>query len=84
MRVSVATAKRQEIAGELILSGIANAFRKTTIAAETSGRIVTRAVEPGDRVERRQALLTIDRERAELTLQQSQARVKAAEVALSS
>ena len=66
------------------LPGIAEAYRKATIAAETTGRIVQRMIEPGSAVVTGQHLLSIDPRQAELAALEADAKASAAKVALAS
>ena len=84
VEVTVATASERTLASSVELPGITQAFRKARISAETAGRIVTRVVEPGARVETGMSLLEIDPEKARIALEEAQSRSKSSDVALAS
>ena len=58
VRVEPVREGRIERSGEV--TGVVHAFRAATVSAETSGRVIERHVEPGDRVEEGQPLLRLD------------------------
>ena len=82
VRVKVAPAVFADIEQQATVSGVAEAFRKSTVAAEVSGRVISRLVEPGDRVTKGQKLILLDSERARIAKNEAEARVQSAEVNL--
>ena len=82
VHVRVEQAARATITQQAAVSGVVEAFRKTTVAAEVAGRVVARGVEPGDAVAEGEVLITLDKERASIARQESEARMRAAQVNL--
>lgn len=80
IRVKVVSVVEAGISGSGDVTGVVGAFRKATVAAEVGGRVVRRAVEPGQRVEAGDLLVELDRERAQLNVQQAEARVNSQQV----
>jgi len=80
IRVKVVSVVETGISGSGDVTGVVAAFRKATVAAEVGGRVVHRAVEPGDAVETGDLLVELDRERARLNVEQAQARVNSQRV----
>ena len=76
-RVSAADIRRQATA-----VGVVEAFRTSTVAAETSGRVLSRLVEPGDAIGAGQVLVTLDNERALIARDQANARLRSREIDL--
>jgi RND family efflux transporter MFP subunit len=64
------------------VSGVVKAFRRATIAAETTGRVVERQVEPGDVVDAGQALIALDATRLQLAVEQAEATLRSREIDL--
>lgn len=62
--------------------GVLEAVRQTTVAAQTSGRVVTLNVKAGDKVAAGQVLATIDAREAAVSAQQSSAQNEQADAAL--
>ena len=82
VRVRVSTVANSAVIRQSQVSGVVEAFRKTTVAAEVGGRVVTRHIEPGDPVEQGQPLFSLDEERASIAQQEARARVRTAQVNL--
>lgn len=82
VRVKVAQAVFADVQQQAAVSGMAEAFRKSTVAAEVSGRVISRLVEPGDRVTKGQKLIQLDSERARIAKNEAEARVQSAKVNL--
>jgi membrane fusion protein (multidrug efflux system) len=80
IRVKVESVVETGISGSGDVTGVVGAFRKATVAAEVGGRVVRRAVEPGEAVEAGDLLVELDRERARLNVQQAQSRVNSQRV----
>jgi RND family efflux transporter MFP subunit len=60
------------------VTGTVRAFHRATVTAETQGRVVARAVEPGARVEKGQLLVELEASRFELDLARASASLQAA------
>ena len=82
VHVKVAPAIFADVQQQAAVSGVAEAFRKSTVAAEVSGRVISRLVEPGDQVTKGQKLIQLDSERARIAKNEAEARVQSAEVNL--
>ncbi len=82
VRVKVAQAIFADVQQQAAVSGMAEAFRKSTVAAEVSGRVISRLVEPGDQVTKGQKLILLDSERAGIAKSEAEARAQSAEVNL--
>lgn len=82
VRVKVAQAVFADVQQQAAVSGMAEAFRKSTVAAEVSGRVISRLVEPGDHVTKGQKLILLDSERAGIAKNEAEARMQSAEVNL--
>ena len=82
VRVRTAVVRRADIGTEARASGVVEPFRRAVVAAETSGRIVERLVEPGDAVTQGQALVKLDGERAEIARRQAAARQRTSTINL--
>ena len=80
IRVRVAEVAALEVGGTSSATAVVAAFRKATVAAEVSGRIIERKVEPGTIARKGQTLVLIDRDRSELVLRQTQAMAQASKV----
>ena len=80
VRVKPATAA--DIGRQATATGVLEAFRTATVAAETDGRVVSRSVEPGDPVRAGQTLVTLDNEKALIARDQAEARMRSGEVDL--
>lgn len=80
--ITAATVTSQRLSNEFSVRGIAQAFQKATIAAQTGGRIVARHVEPGAEVLSGDLLVSIDDQRAQLGLKEAKARQQAARTGL--
>ena len=82
IQVRVATAILSVLDTHTTASGTVHPFRKTTVAAEISGRVVDRLVEPGDLVEPGQILIRLDDERARIAQGEASAQLAGHEVNL--
>jgi membrane fusion protein (multidrug efflux system) len=82
VRVRVATVVEECVERSGTVSGVVNAFHRATIAAETTGRVVTRHVEPGDVVDAGQVLIELDATRLRLAVEQAGARLRRREIDL--
>ena len=82
VQVRVASVRRTELGRQATASGVVAAFRKAVVAAETAGRVVERAVEPGQRVEAGQVLVVLDAERARFARDQAAAALRTRKVAV--
>ena len=59
------------------VSGVARAFHKTRLTAETAGRVVARRVEPGTAVEEGDVIVELDASRLALALRRAEAMLRA-------
>ena len=82
VRVRVAPVVEECIERSGTVSGVVNAFHRATIAAETTGRVVTRHVEPGDVVDAGQVLIELDATRLRLAVEQAEATLRTREIDL--
>ena len=82
VHVQVAPVTRSALTPQATVSGVVEAFRKTTVAAEVSGRVTVRHVEPGDEVAAGQPMITLDNERARIARNEAQARLRTTNVNL--
>ncbi len=82
IQVRIATAAASTLDAQAKVSGTVQAFRKATVAAEVSGRVVARLVEPGDLVEPGQVLVRLDNERARIAQTEAKAQLSARQVDL--
>jgi membrane fusion protein (multidrug efflux system) len=82
VRVRVAPVVEESIERSGSVSGVVHAFHRATIAAETTGRVVERKVEPGEIVEAGQSLIELDATRLRLAVEQAQATLRIREVDL--
>lgn len=82
VRVRVVSVRSGRIEGGEVASGVVHAFRKTSLASETSGRVLERRVEPGDVVEGGQELVVLDAARLRLSEEQARATLGARRVDL--
>ncbi len=83
VRVRVAEVRQTEMASFATASGVVEPFRRATVAAEASGRVVERLVEPGQSVNAGQNMITLDAELAQIARRQAAARKRTAQVNLS-
>ncbi len=84
IQVSVATVELADVGRQTTLTGVVEAFRKATVAAEVAGRVVSRLVEPGDKVTKKQKLLALDDTLTKTTYAEALAGVASREVDLAS
>jgi RND family efflux transporter MFP subunit len=82
VRVRVAPVVEESIERSGSVSGVVHAFHRATIAAEATGRVVERKVEPGEVVEAGQSLIELDATRLRLAVEQAQATLRIREVDL--
>lgn len=82
VHVRVQRASAADIRRQATAAGVVEAFRTATVAAETSGRVVSRRVEPGDAVGAGEVLLILDNERALIARDQANAQVRSREIDL--
>ena len=82
VQVSVVKAKLLNIHRQTSVTGVVTAFRKATVAAEISGRVVSRLVEPGDKVTKGQKVLLLDAIKTKAAHAEALARVAARKVDL--
>ncbi|MGI9326605.1 MAG: efflux RND transporter periplasmic adaptor subunit [Pseudomonadales bacterium] len=82
IKVRIATAATSPLDAQATVTGTVQAFRKATVAAEVSGRVVARLVEPGDLVEPGQVLVRLDNERARIAQTETKAQLSARHVDL--
>jgi len=82
VRVRVAPVVEESIERSGTVSGVVHAFHRATIAAEATGRVVERHVEPGEVVEAGQALIELDASRLRLAVEQAEATLRTREVDL--
>lgn len=82
IQVRIATAVPSTLDAQAKVTGTVQAFRKATVAAEVSGRVVARLVEPGDLVEPGQVLVRLDNERARIAQTEAKAQLSARQVDL--
>lgn len=81
VQVRVAAVRRAELGRQTTAAGLVAAFRKAVVAAETSGRVVERAAEPGQQVAAGQVLVALDAEQARLARDQAAAVLRTRKVA---
>lgn len=81
VQVRVTAVRRGDLQQEARVSGVLSAFRKATVAAETAGRVVQRAAEPGQQVAAGQVLVVLDAERARFARDQAEASLHTRKVA---
>ena len=81
--VEIAKATRGEIRSELELSGTIQAESQVNVFPKIAGRIIELNVDEGDTVQKDTPLATIEHEELELTVQQAEAMLEAAETAYS-
>ena len=81
--VEIAKAKRGEIRSELELSGTIQAESQVNVFPKIAGRIIQLNVDEGDTIKKDDPLATIEREELELSVQQAEATLEAAETAYS-
>lgn len=84
VQVRVAEARLASISRQTSVTGVVEAFRKATVAAEVSGRVVARLVEPGDEVAKNQKMLTLDATKTRAAHARALASVAARKVDLAS
>lgn len=84
VQVTVAVAEPADINRQTAVTGIVEAFRKAEVAAEVSGRVVSRLVEPGDQVTATQKMLALDTTKTTAAFAEARARVAARKVDLAS
>ncbi len=82
VRVRVAPVVEESIERSGTVSGVVSAFHRATIAAETTGRVVTRRVDPGAVVDAEQALIELDATRLRLAVEQAEATLRTREIDL--
>jgi len=80
VRVRVAMVQQRRLEGPGAANGVVAAFRQATVAAEVSGRVLSRQVEPGADVAAGDLLMVLDGERAALAVRQAEAELAAAQV----
>ena len=66
IQVRIATVALSALNAQAKVYGTVQAFRKATVAAEVSGRVIARLVEPGDLVKPGQVLVRLDSEHARI------------------
>jgi len=74
--VQLATAERARISERISAIGTLTAPEQVTVTAETAGRVAAVRFREGDRVQRHQALLILERERAAAAVQEAAAQVQ--------
>jgi RND family efflux transporter MFP subunit len=77
LRVRVAPVERAGIGSVSAVSGVTEAIRTATVAAEAAGRVVERHVEPGARVAAGDPLLSIDSTLARIAVDEARATLRA-------
>jgi RND family efflux transporter MFP subunit len=77
--VPVLKAAAQPVAVGMEFDGVVEPVKQSTVSAQASGRIVSLAVEAGDKVRAGQLLATIDDRESQTALQRSQAQVAQAD-----
>jgi RND family efflux transporter MFP subunit len=82
VRVRVAPVALERIERSGTVSGVVHAFHRATIAAEATGRVMERRVEPGDVVDAGQALIELDATRPRLAVEQAEATLRTREIDL--
>ena len=80
--VPTATVQSSAATGGVVLDGVVQAVKQSTVAAQTTGRIATFNVKAGDKVRAGQVLATIDDREAQVGMQQAQAQVNQADADL--
>ncbi|MGI9284383.1 MAG: efflux RND transporter periplasmic adaptor subunit [Pseudomonadales bacterium] len=84
VQVSIATVELADVGQQTSVTGVVEAFRKATIAAEVSGRVVSRLVEPGDKLTKQQKMLVLDDTKTNTAYAEALARVASRKVDLAS
>ena len=82
VHVRVAPAAMTDMRLQATAAGVVEAFRTVTVAAETTGRVVVRLVEPGDPITPGQVLVRLDDERARIARTEAFAMVRGSEIDL--
>ncbi|MEM8499356.1 MAG: efflux RND transporter periplasmic adaptor subunit [Pseudomonadota bacterium] len=82
--VTVARAQTRVLNEPISVTGVLEAFKKATVAAEVAGQILQRHVEAGDSVKKGQALVTIDPTLLRQRNREMQANVASRKVAVAS
>jgi RND family efflux transporter MFP subunit len=80
--VPTAAVQSKSVGALVVLDGVIEAVKQSTVSAQASGRIATLAVKAGDKVHAGQTLATIDDREATAGVQRSQAQVNQAEAEL--
>ncbi len=80
--VPTQTVQPHAVGAVLVLEGVIQPVRQSTVAAQASGRIATLVVKAGDKVRAGQLLATVDDRDASAGLQRSQAQVNQADAEL--
>ena len=80
--VPTQTVQPRSVGAVLVLEGVIQPVRQSTVAAQASGRIATLTVKAGDKVRAGQLLATVDDRDASAGLQRSQAQVHQADAEL--
>lgn len=78
LRVKAAEVRLEALSSGGNVVGTVRAFRRARVTAETQGRVVARAVEPGTEVSEGDALVELDATKAELELRRAQAALRSA------
>ena len=82
LRVRAEPVRRAKLESAGSVTGTVRAFHRATVMAETQGRVVTRGVEPGARVEAGDLLIELEASRFELELARANASLRAARTVL--
>ena len=82
MRLKTATVRRIEAVRERLFEGVIEAERQSTVAAQTSGRIIAIHFDVNDRVKEGALLVEIDDTQQRAALEQARAALKAAQAKL--
>ncbi len=82
LRVRVEPARQARLASAERVTGTVRAFHRSTVTAETQGRVVARHVEAGTHVEEGGLLVELESSRLELELRRAEAALRAAQTVL--
>jgi len=82
LRVRIDSVRLDALPTEDRITATVRAFHRATITAETQGRVLERAVEPGTEVEANGAILRLEDSRMELELRRAEAQLSAARTVL--
>ncbi len=83
LRVRVEPVRLARLAGSDRVTGTIRAFRRADVTAETQGRVISRGVEPGTRIEKGGLIIELESSRLQLELRRTEASLRAVQTVLS-